>query len=175
VQPLLGAWSVSAVPDSSDLSTATMRSRRLADFVICGRRAREIGVRMSLGARRSDILRMVVRENLRLSVPGLSTGLVISAAGAFLLASFLFASLRSTRQHSREALQSSALLAPRASYHRCLERLPRFLSRMAASIWQVRSSAWKRDSPPLSSIESSWTMTPSGHQDADCCVVRRNE
>jgi predicted permease len=53
-------------------------------------RTREIGVRMSLGARRSDILRMVVRENLRLSVIGISVGLTISAAGSWVLASFLF-------------------------------------------------------------------------------------
>jgi ABC-type antimicrobial peptide transport system permease subunit len=45
---------------------------------------------MSLGARRSDILRMVVRENLRLSVIGVSLGLTISAAGSVVLASFLF-------------------------------------------------------------------------------------
>jgi predicted permease len=53
-------------------------------------RTREIGVRMSLGARRSDILRMVVREHLRLSVIGVSVGLMISAAGSLVLASFLF-------------------------------------------------------------------------------------
>jgi predicted permease len=53
-------------------------------------RTREIGIRMSLGARAVDVLRMIVRENLSLSVVGVAIGLGISAVGSKMLASYLF-------------------------------------------------------------------------------------
>jgi predicted permease len=53
-------------------------------------RTRELGIRMSLGARARDVLLMIVRENLSLSLFGVALGLGISAAGAAMLASFLF-------------------------------------------------------------------------------------
>jgi predicted permease len=53
-------------------------------------RTREVGIRMSLGARSSDVLRMIVRENLSLSLFGVVMGLGISAAGTTMLASYLF-------------------------------------------------------------------------------------
>jgi len=45
---------------------------------------------MSLGAREADVLRMIVRETLSLSLIGVAVGLAISVAGSLLLASFLF-------------------------------------------------------------------------------------
>jgi ABC-type antimicrobial peptide transport system permease subunit len=53
-------------------------------------RTREVGIRISLGARATDILRMIVRENLSLSFVGVAIGGAISAAGATMLASYLF-------------------------------------------------------------------------------------
>jgi putative ABC transport system permease protein len=53
-------------------------------------RTREIGIRMSLGARRVDVLRMIVRENLSLSLVGVAIGLGMSAAGSMAFASYLF-------------------------------------------------------------------------------------
>src|SRR5262249_13073128 len=53
-------------------------------------RTREVGIRMSLGARGSDVLRMMLRENLSLSLIGVAVGLGISAAASVILASFLF-------------------------------------------------------------------------------------
>jgi predicted permease len=53
-------------------------------------RTREVGIRMSLGARAADVLRLIVRENLSLSLVGVAIGLGISAAGSMLLASYLF-------------------------------------------------------------------------------------
>jgi putative ABC transport system permease protein len=53
-------------------------------------RTREVGIRMALGARAADVLRLIVRENLRLSCLGIAIGLVLSATGATVLSSFLF-------------------------------------------------------------------------------------
>lgn len=53
-------------------------------------RTREVGIRMSLGARTTDVLRMFVRESVSLSLIGVAIGLGISAAASKLLASFLF-------------------------------------------------------------------------------------
>jgi putative ABC transport system permease protein len=60
----------------------------LADSV--GRRTREIGVRVSLGARPIDIARLVVTEGLRLTILGIALGLAGSLAGARLLSRLLF-------------------------------------------------------------------------------------
>jgi predicted permease len=54
------------------------------------RRTKEIGVRMAIGARRADILRMILREAGLLVGLGLVAGLAASLAGAQLLRSLLF-------------------------------------------------------------------------------------
>jgi predicted permease len=53
-------------------------------------RTREVGIRMSLGARAADVFRMFVRESLSLALVGVAIGLGISAACSKLLTSFLF-------------------------------------------------------------------------------------
>jgi predicted permease len=53
-------------------------------------RTREVGIRMSLGARAGDVLRMIVRENMWLSFIGVAIGLGLSGAGSMMLASYLF-------------------------------------------------------------------------------------
>jgi ABC-type antimicrobial peptide transport system permease subunit len=55
-----------------------------------GRRAREIGIRMALGARRSTVLRMMVAEGLRLAGVGILFGLALAAAATSLIAGWLF-------------------------------------------------------------------------------------
>lgn len=54
------------------------------------RRTKEIGVRMAIGAQRTDILRMILREAGLLVGLGLVVGLAASLAGAQLLRSLLF-------------------------------------------------------------------------------------
>ena len=53
-------------------------------------RTREIGIRMSLGARPRDVLWLFVREGLSLSLIGIAIGLGISAAFSSVLTAFLF-------------------------------------------------------------------------------------
>lgn len=52
-------------------------------------RTRELGIRMALGARPSDVLKMVSRQALVLTVPGLMVGVLVSFAASRLVGSML--------------------------------------------------------------------------------------
>jgi predicted permease len=58
-------------------------------YTVAGR-TREIGVRMALGARRLDVVQLVLREGLLLVVIGLVAGIPLALASSRLLHSFLF-------------------------------------------------------------------------------------
>ncbi|HEX4952035.1 MAG TPA: ADOP family duplicated permease [Thermoanaerobaculia bacterium] len=53
-------------------------------------RRRELGVRAALGAERSDLLRLVLRQGLGVTAAGVAVGLVAAAASTRLMASLLF-------------------------------------------------------------------------------------
>jgi len=109
IDPNLPVFSVSSMNDVLDRSLASRRFS--ADLVggfaglavllasigiygllayIVGQRSREIGIRMALGARRDDILRMFLRKGVALAGVGIVAGLVFSAATASMMASLLY-------------------------------------------------------------------------------------
>ena len=53
-------------------------------------RTQEIGIRMALGARRGDVLRLVLRETMRPVAIGLAAGFAGAATVSRLMSSFLF-------------------------------------------------------------------------------------
>jgi hypothetical protein len=55
-----------------------------------GRRSREIGLRMALGADRRSVLRLIILEGMRLALVGVAIGIVLSVAATRLLSSLLF-------------------------------------------------------------------------------------
>jgi putative ABC transport system permease protein len=57
---------------------------------LVGQRSREIGIRMAMGARRGDILRLFLHKGVALAGVGIVAGLVVSASTASIMASLLY-------------------------------------------------------------------------------------
>ncbi|HEU4874952.1 MAG TPA: ABC transporter permease [Pyrinomonadaceae bacterium] len=56
---------------------------------VVSQRTREVGIRMALGANRSDVMKMITRQGMRLAAVGVGIGLLLSLALAQVLSSLL--------------------------------------------------------------------------------------
>lgn len=109
VDPGLPVFNVTSMDDALDRSLAPRRFS--ADLVtgfaglalllasvgiygllayMVGQRSREIGLRMALGARRGDILKLVLGKGFILAALGVVTGTVFAASGASMMSSVLY-------------------------------------------------------------------------------------
>jgi predicted permease len=79
LMPIRMAASMAAVQGAIGLLLAVMGLYAVVSYAVA-RRTREIGIRMALGAQRTDVVRLVVGEGLRLSVVGVVLGVIVSAA-----------------------------------------------------------------------------------------------
>jgi putative ABC transport system permease protein len=57
---------------------------------LVARRTNEIGIRMALGAQASDVLRLILKETLLLTLAGIAIGLPCALASGWLISSFLY-------------------------------------------------------------------------------------
>ena len=109
IDPGLPAFDVSSMNDVVDRSLASRRfsadlvggfagvALLLASIGIYGllaymvrQRSREIGLRMALGARRWDVLKLILRKGAVLASVGIVAGVIVSAATASMMASLLY-------------------------------------------------------------------------------------
>jgi predicted permease len=109
IDPDLPIFNVSSMNDVLDRSLASRRFS--ADLVggfaglalllasigiygllayMVGQRSREIGLRMALGARRWDVLKLILRKGVILASVGIVAGVIVSAATASMMASLLY-------------------------------------------------------------------------------------
>jgi putative ABC transport system permease protein len=87
-QPRLGAWLFGLFAGLAVLLGAVGLAATLAWSV--AQRRREIGIRMALGAKSSDVRRLVVGQMLGLSLAGITAGLLAASASTVLLKSWLY-------------------------------------------------------------------------------------
>ncbi|MDF1505771.1 ADOP family duplicated permease, partial [Roseisolibacter sp. H3M3-2] len=100
VETLEGAMAIGLLPQrAAALVTVTLGGVGLLLAVVglygtiayaASRRTREVGIRLALGARRGDVVRLLLGEGGRLTAAGLALGLLLAAGAARLLGSLLF-------------------------------------------------------------------------------------
>jgi putative ABC transport system permease protein len=90
LMPLRMAASLAAFQGVIGLLLAVMGLYSVVSYSTT-QRTHEIGVRMALGARPRDVLGLVIREGMRLSLVGVAVGLVLAAGVGLGLSAVLFA------------------------------------------------------------------------------------
>ncbi|MCI0389924.1 MAG: ABC transporter permease [Acidobacteria bacterium] len=88
-RPLLLGTSLASLFGVLALALAVMGLYGVTAFAVV-QRTHEIGVRMALGARSADVVRLVLRQGLRMVIIGVAIGLLISAVATRVLAAVLF-------------------------------------------------------------------------------------
>jgi predicted permease len=90
--PLFPARTVGWLLGVSGLLAVVMTAIGLFGVIayMASQRTHEIGVRMALGARQSDVMKLVMRQGLRVTIVGLSIGIVAAFAASQLLAPVLY-------------------------------------------------------------------------------------
>lgn len=86
--PRTGAWLLGAFGLLS-LALAVVGVYGVTSYSV-SQRTRELGVRMALGARQADVLRLVVGQALLLAALGIAVGLALALAGARMLSGLLY-------------------------------------------------------------------------------------
>ena len=89
LMPLRMAATLAGVQGLLGLGLAVMGIYGVVAFVV-SQRTREIGIRMALGARRMDVLRLVVRDGWNLTLVGLGIGLALALLLALGLSRLLY-------------------------------------------------------------------------------------
>jgi ABC-type antimicrobial peptide transport system permease subunit len=99
VEPLEDAMRIGLLPQrAAALVTVTLGGVGLVLAAVglygtiayaASRRTREVGIRVALGARRGDVVRLILGEGGRLAAAGLGAGLVLAAGAGRLLAGLL--------------------------------------------------------------------------------------
>ena len=89
LMPLRMGASMAAVQGFIGLFLAVMGLYAVVSYAV-SRRTREIGVRLALGADHTDVVRLVVREGMRLSLIGIAIGIVMALAIGFVLSRVLY-------------------------------------------------------------------------------------
>ncbi len=79
----------SAIIGILGLALASVGIYGMVNFAV-SQRTHEVGIRMALGARREDVLRLLLRESMRPVLAGIAAGILAAAAAARLLVSLLF-------------------------------------------------------------------------------------
>jgi len=89
LMPMRMGASIAGVQGLIGLLLALMGLYSVVSYAV-SQRTREIGVRMALGAARADVLRLVVREGMRLSLLGIAVGLLLAAGLSVILSKVLY-------------------------------------------------------------------------------------
>jgi len=89
LMPLRMGATLAGVQGALGLVLAMMGIYGVVSYVV-SQQTKEIGIRMALGARKADVIRLVVRGGARLAVVGLGVGLVFGLALALVLTHMLY-------------------------------------------------------------------------------------